>query len=174
MSNKTKLVLSCLPFFVIGMIAIFLPKLLEWRTAEILAELEAMPLKSTISVSGRKITSTHHTFSIGSYGVTDVGNLRLAFADLPFSGSSSDSITLATDSTSSGGGGSTGVGNRKFEVKGIAHGSQCKFGGVTFEIVDGKLNFDEESIDVTGQPSLVFVGANRKFIKVKPIRTTED
>lgn len=152
------------------MIALFLPKFLEWQATQVMDQLETMPLKSSVSVSGEDITSTRHTFSVGSYGVTDVGNLRLAFEDLSFSGSSSGGVTLATDSTSSGGGGHTGVGNRRFEVNGIPHGSQCKFGGVTFKLVEGKLVFGGESIDATGQPSLVLIGPNRELVEVKPLR----
>jgi len=176
-STKTKVILTCLPFLVIGVIALFLPKIRDWQAAQILERLETMPLTSIVSESSSEITSTRRTFSIGSYGVTDVGNLRLAFEDLSFSGSSSGVVTLATDSTSKGGGGHTGVtgvGKRRFEERSIPRGMQCKFGGVTFEFIDGKLNFGGKIIDATGSPTLVLVGANREILEVKPIRTPED
>jgi len=168
MSNTTKAVLSSLPFLVIGLIALLFPKYQEWQAAKFLEKLEVLPLKSSISVSGKRTTSSRHTFSVGRYGVTDVGNLRLVFAELPFSGSSSSSsITLATDSTKDGRGGRSGAGNRRFETKQIPHGSECTFGGVTFKFVDGKLTFGEETIDATGPPTLVLIGANRKILETK-------
>ena len=119
MSTKTKVILTSLPFLVIGVIALFLPKIRDWQAAQILEKLETTPLKSIVSESGNEITSTRHTFSVGGYGVTDIGNLRLAFEDLSFSGSSSGGVTLATESTSTEGGGYTGVGNRRFEAQSI-------------------------------------------------------
>ena len=155
-----------------GVMALLLPKTREWQAAQILDELEITPLKSIVTVTEKSITSTRHTFSVGTYGVTDVGNLRLAFADLSFPGTSSGGVTLATDSTSSGASGHTGIDNRRWEEEGIPHGSRCKFGGVTFEIVDGKLSFGGESIDAMGQPTLVLIGTNREILELKPVSYT--
>ena len=169
MKNPTKIVLSALPFVLIGVAAMMLPTIREWQAARGLEELRTMPLKSTITVSGEMVRSSRHTFSMHGYGVADVGNLRLAFEDLPFNGSSSSSLTLATDSTDSGSGGSTGNGNRRFETDRIAHGSRCRFGGATFDFVNGELIFDGTTIDATGDAKLVLVGPNLRIIDVMPL-----
>ena len=178
MSNRSKLILASLPFVFLGVVALLIPKIQERQKARVMrqlettmGQLESTPLKSVISRSGDRIISTRQTFSINGYGVTDVGNLRLAFEDRPFSGNSSGYVTLATDSTASGEGGSTGLDNGRFEAKSIPHGTRCKFGGTTFEIIDAKLDFGGKLIDVTGSPSLVLIGASRQILEVTPLKT---
>jgi hypothetical protein len=173
MKNSTKATLASLPFLIIALIALVIPRVRQWQADQVLAKLEAMPLKSSISVNGEDVHSTWHTFSVGSYGVTDIGNLRLAFEDLRFSGISSGGVVLATEGTMTGGGGSSGVGNCRFESEGIPGGTRCTFGGITFDLVDGKLNLGDKSIDATGPPSLVVIGVDRRICEVKPLRTEE-
>ena len=169
MRNSTKIVFSALPFVLIGVAAMMLPAIREWQVERNLEELRTKRLKSVITVSGERVRSSRQTFSMHGYGVTDVGNLRLAFEDLPFNGSSSSSLTLATDSTDSGPGGSTGNGNRKFETERIAHGSRCRFGGATFEFVNGELVFGETKVDATGDAKLVLISGNLKVVDVIPL-----
>ncbi|MFK7852156.1 MAG: hypothetical protein AB8D78_14360 [Akkermansiaceae bacterium] len=169
MKNWLKISLCCIPLLVAGGFAVYLPKIREKEAAENLKQLESLPLKTRITISGDEIYSTRHTYSLGDYGVTEIGRLRLVFIDLPFSGNSSSGVTLATEENMSGGGGHTGVGNRRFEVEGIPNGSECSFGGATFEFIDGKLNFDERVIDAVGKPSMVLIGEDRKILEVKPL-----
>ncbi|MCW1922461.1 hypothetical protein OKA05_07835 [Luteolibacter arcticus] len=171
MKDSTKLILCSLLFVLAGVIAFLAPKYQTWRSARLLEDLETLPLKSTLSIRGSDITSPRHTWSVGNYGVTDVGHLRLVFEDLPFSGtSSSGSLTLGTKSSGGGGGGSSGVGNRTFEYDSIPGGSRCRFGGATFEIVGGQLTLAGTTVDATGAPSLVLIGKDRKIREVKPLR----
>jgi hypothetical protein len=172
MKDSTKLLLSCLLFGLAGVIAFLAPNYRQWRSARDLEELETFPLKSAATTTGSEVSSARYTWSVGRYGVTDIGNVRLVFEELPFSGaSSSGHITLATTSTSSrGGSGSSGVGNRQFEYESIPGGTRCRFGGATFEFVGGKLTLAGTTVDVTGVPSLVLVGKDRKIREVKPLK----
>ncbi|GAA5496402.1 hypothetical protein Rhal01_02585 [Rubritalea halochordaticola] len=171
MSHQTKVILACLPFILLGVFALLHPKYEEWHEAKTLTQLETLPLKSDFSVTAEEAHGTRHTYAIGNYGITDVGNLRLAFVDMAFSGSSSGSITLATKSEHSGGGGSTGSGNRRFTVNHIPHGSRCTFAGTTFEFINGKLIYGEQSIDALGPPQLILIGPHKKIIEIKPLKT---
>jgi hypothetical protein len=171
MKDSTKLLLSCLLFGLAGVIAFLAPNYREWRSARDLEDLETFPLKSAATTSGSEVTSARYTWSVGRYGVTDVGNVRLVFEDLPFSGSSSSGhIRLATTSTSGGGGGSSGVGNRQFQYESIPGGTRCRFGGASFEIVGGKLTLAGTTVDAAGVPSLVLVGKDRKIREVRPLK----
>ncbi|MCW1887066.1 hypothetical protein OKA04_20175 [Luteolibacter flavescens] len=171
MKDSTKLILGSLFFVLIGAGALLAPQYREWSSARTLAELETLPLKSGVARSGSEITGGRETWSLGSYGITDLGNLRLAFEDLPFSGSSSSgALVLATDSTHVGGGGSTGEGNRTFDHESIPGGTRVHFGGATFEIVGGKLTLADKTVDVTGPPSLVIIGKDRRIREVRPLK----
>ena len=157
------------PILLLGLVAYLMPQFREWRAAQYIEELESTPLRSVISKTNNGVSSSRVTYCLGSYGVTDVGNLRLVFEDLKFSGESESSLSLATQSASSRGGGSTGVGNRRFESSGIPHGTRCKFGGVTFDLVDGNLLLDSKRIDATGDPTMVLIDAGGEIVDVRPM-----
>jgi len=171
MKDSTKLLLCCLLFLLAGVIAFLAPKYRDWRSARALEDLETVPLRSTLSIRGSEVASPRCSWSVGDYGVTDIGHLRLVFEGLPFSGSSSSGwLILATTSSSVGKSGSFGVGNRAFEYEPIPGGSRCRFGGATFEIVGGQLTLAGTTVDATGVPSLVLVGKDRKIREVRPLK----
>ena len=172
MRDSTKLVLTSLLFVLVGVLAFLAPKYRDRRSDRTLEDLETFPLKSAVSTHGSEVTSQRYIWSVGNYGVTDIGHLRLVFEDLPFSGSSSSSsLTLATTSTSGGGRGSSGVGKRQFQYESIPGGTRCRFGGATFQIVGGQLTLDGTTVDATGVPSLVLIGKDRKIREVRPLRS---
>jgi hypothetical protein len=171
MKDSTKLILSSLVFVLVGVIALLVPKYRDWRSARTLEDLETFPLKSAVNTWGSEVTSPCYSWSVGDYGVIDIGHLRLVFEDLPFSGSGSiGSLSLATKSSSVGGRGGFGVENREFEAEAIPGGTRCRFGGATFEIVGGKLSLAGTTVDAAGVPSLVLIGKNRTIREVKPLR----
>ena len=114
------------------------------------------PIQTIVRVDDRGFaTSERKTYSIGQYGVTEFGNVRLAVRGCTFSGESSGGILFA--SQFAGGGGSTGTGNRRFTHDGIVGGSRCTFGGLAFSIVDSELRILDEKIPANGEPTLVII-----------------
>lgn len=113
---------------------------------------------------GGDVVSNRITYSVGNYGVTEFGNVRLAVEGKPFSGRSSGFLLLATKSSD----GSdifsrTGVGNRRFENRTIAGGSACKFAGLSFEIFHGKLRLLDRTVPVDDKPKLIIVNSKGKI-----------
>lgn len=103
------------------------------------------------------VISDRVTYSIGQYGVTEFGNIRLAVRGCTFSGESKGGITLA--SQYAGGGAATGTGNRRFAHDVVIGGSKCSFGGLSFSIIDSELRILDKKIAVNKEPTLVLVNS---------------
>ena len=105
--------------------------------------------------------SNRVTYSVGNYGISEFGNVRLAVEGKPFSGRSSHgSLLLDSKSTKvSKRFGVTGFGKRRFEYKGIMGGSSCKFAGLSFDIVHGKMRLLDDSFPVADKPTLIVVNS---------------
>ena len=116
------------------------------------------------SVSSRRIT-----YCMGRYGVTEFGNIRLAIRGCTFTGESSGGLSLANNSKIGGGGGSTGVGNRRFTSRGIPGGTSCTFGGFSFDITHGRLKLLGKTIDVAGPPQVVIIDESGQVESVTKI-----
>lgn len=123
------------------------------------------PIQTSITVrQNGQLVSKRMTYSIGDYGICEFGNVRLAVKGKPFSGRSSGTLLISTNSNAfSGSSGRTGVGNRRFEHTAIPGGSSCKFGGLSFDIVNGKLKLLDVSVSVDGKPTLIVVNAEGKI-----------
>ena len=118
---------------------------------------------TTVRQNGH-LVSKRITYSIGDYGICEFGNVRLAVKGKPFSGRSSGTLLLSTNSNAfSKNSGRTGVGNRRFEHTAIPGGSSCKFAGLSFDIVNGKLKLLDASVSVNGKPTLIVVNAGGKI-----------
>ena len=177
MSTRTKIIAACLPFLAMAVFVLLLPQIQD-------GQLERLPLKSSVSTLGTEVISTRHTFSLGRYGVTDVGNLRLAFVDLPFPGGSSSELLLksvlsfeeraglqaSTPESVSKGYENLGEGDHRFVQEVTEQGVRFQFGGVNFEIVDTTLTFDEETVDLVGPPTLLLFGRDRTLLETKPLK----
>jgi len=136
-----------------------------------LHDLRTQALQSTIeekedgTVRGRRAT-----YGVNSYGITDIGMLRLAFANLPFSGHSGGTVTLKDDSQRAGGGsGSTGTGNRSFVHIDIDGGELYRFGGIEFTIVNGVFHYQEHAIDAIGTPKLIVFDDARDIVLIEEL-----
>ena len=67
-------------------------------------------------------------------------------------------MLLATQSTNvSPSSGRTGTGNRRFDYKTVPGGSSCKFAGLSFDIVEGRLKLLDDSFPVDDKPTLIVV-----------------
>ncbi|WP_233903055.1 hypothetical protein [Stieleria maiorica] len=125
------------------------------------------------------------TYSLANYGISEFGKIRLAVADKPFSGKSSGTLILSpspalanaiANSATGGAVSYTGVGNRRFEKKIIAGGASCRFGGLSFQIVDCELHLLDETFPVDGDPTLIVVDAKGRIEAVVeiPVRAGAD
>jgi len=144
----------------------------KWKRARERRQLLSLPLKSTCQmISPGEVIGTRITFSLGSYGVSDIGNLRLAFEDWSFSGESSSSLTIKSESTESGGSGTSGVGRRRFFDEFVDGAELCQFGGVDFQIRDGFLFYRDKKINLIEGKTIVIVGGNKQ---IKEVISLED
>lgn len=111
------------------------------------------------------------TFCVGKYGVSEFGNIRLAFRGCTFRGESSGELVLANNRRTGGNWGIslTEVGNVRFTNEIIPGGSRCTFGDLTFEIRHGALDLLGQSFDVTGRPLLLIVDTHGRLESVNQI-----
>ena len=113
------------------------------------------------------VTSDRKTYSIGQYGVTEFGTIRIAVRGCTFPGKSSGGLTLA--SRFAGGNGSTGVGNRRFVHNRIVGGSQCTFADINFTIIDSELKILGKTFAANEEPILILVDRDGKIESVDVI-----
>lgn len=134
-------------------------RLFVWPKVQAEAFIRNRPVQTQIELQrgGTRMTSDRITYCVGNYGVTEFGNIRIAVRGCTFSGESSSIISLANDHRTPGGGGGTGVGNSRFTAKGIPGGSRCTFGGLTFEITNGKLKLLDQQFAVDAKDRLILI-----------------
>ncbi|MBM81176.1 MAG: hypothetical protein CMJ78_11360 [Planctomycetaceae bacterium] len=125
------------------------------------------PLTTTITQhQNGSITSTRETYSVGEYGTTDFGKIRLAIRGSSFSGRSKSSVVLSSNETYSTSRSSTGTGKRKFTAQRIDGGTECTFGGLIFQFVDGKLLLCGQEFDAADKPTLIIVNESKQIESV--------
>jgi len=141
----------------------------------------ALPFNTTQSVGS--LSADRRTYCHGTYGISDIGNLRIAVKDLVFSGSSSSSSIKVGSSlkwyqrlllsirpnrgavTSSRG--STGHGNRRFThvTGGKLSKTVCTFGGIKFSFVGNRAIFGNKAVSFE-KPTTVFLSLEGKLEKI--------
>ena len=138
-------------------------------------ELKTFPLRSTIQKEdGGRVVGSRETYCLNSYGITDIGMLRLAIENLPFAGRgrSSGSVILKDDSLFKGAfSGSTGGGIWRFEHRSIEGGEQYNWGGIAFTIVNGVFHCKEHSINALDSPKIVLFDDSKSIVSVEDFPT---
>jgi len=109
------------------------------------------------------------TYNIPGYGVTEIGNLRLAWRGAAGDLDSSSGICIDRPDTPNGSSNSTGVGRSRFAVKTIPGGSRCYFNNMTFDVVHKTLILDGKEFDVLGPPTLIIIGKDSHIESVRQI-----
>ena len=91
------------------------------------------------------------------YGITDIGDVRLAIPGVFFTGYSQSRVEIESDWEGDGGSssGSTGSGARRFAETTRGGETLCEFGKVHFRIVDSVLEVDGQSFPIGDGPTLV-------------------
>jgi len=118
-----------------------------------------MPFETSISDEGT--TVTRRTYSMGDYGITDIGNIRIAVRGLPFGGKSSSSIRIKN--IPEAGRSSTGSGNRRFTVTYDEAVATCTFGPLSFTISGSKLCIGERRFALGKTRQVIFVSPEGKI-----------
>lgn len=126
------------------------------------AAIAQLPFSTALKDDGE--SAGRRTYCMNNYGITDIGDVRIAFKGLTFSGMSSGSISLST-APGRGGGGRTGSGNRRFEYNYGGGKTTCKFGGVSFSITGGVITIGGHKV-AFGKKTVVILSEERKVLKV--------
>ena len=107
--------------------------------------------------------SDYLLYSEGNYGILEFGNLRIAVRGEPFKDSDTGDLVLLT--------GHKNVTRRHSIGRGIkflktidSNGTHFEFVGLTFKVVDGKLDLLGNTIQVDGPPKLVLIRNGRAKI----------
>lgn len=113
---------------------------------------------STKSASGRpQATASRETYSRSGYGITDIGDVRIAVRDMTFNGESrAGGIVIASDDRAPAGGRS-GIGNESFVFEYARGVTACTFGSVQFTISKSVINIGGKSIPLGQGRKLVVV-----------------
>ena len=150
-----------------------------FQTPNIQAEKEIRnrPIQSEIAISTTgEVTGRRDTWSTGSYGITDLGNLRIAIRGCAFSGNSIHRMNLSKPPKPADPNNNKTIfssGNRRFEILTTPLGSSCKFGGISFEIIQGTLTLKGQSFDLTGPKTLIVVDQRGNIESIEPMQISE-
>jgi hypothetical protein len=146
-------------------------------------ELAIVSLPFNTTLSADRLSADRRTYCHGTYGISDIGNLRIAVKGLVFSGTStSSSIKVGSSAkwyqrllwsirpnrggrTSSRG--STGHGKRRFTyASGGKQGKTvCTFGGIEFSFVDNRAIFGNKAVSFA-KPTTVFLSLEGNAEKI--------
>jgi hypothetical protein len=124
---------------------------------EILEYLKVKPLISEFSIEGKEVVSSRYTYSLGGWGIIELGNIRIAFKNIALSGATRSGVTLATEHDPTGEISSTGLGETEFITKSISGGSECSFAGLTFKVIDSNLYIKDKVLSAIEQPKLIVI-----------------
>jgi hypothetical protein len=116
------------------------------------------PIRTSITRHANgSVISSRITYSVDNYGVSELGNIRLAIEGKPYTGNSSSGPILLSGTVDGEAQGASGAGNRRFTYQTIDGGSACTFADISFEIVNGKLSVLGQSFSVDARPTLIVV-----------------
>ena len=122
------------------------------------------------------LTASETDYSLGSYGVMEVANTRIAvrgYVDFGSSGSSG-AITLATDCDLTGAGGSHGGSGHYFAHRRVLGGSHCVFGPISFDIIDGIMYLLDREFDVINGAQCIIIDGNGAIEEIVDIPSNQD
>lgn len=123
-------------------------------------ELRSLPLKTDIQVEANgDVSASRVTFGLGSYGVTDIGRIRLVLQNLPQGGNggSGQAMLKCSEEHMFGAGDATGTGKSRFQSQNIKGGGQFTFGSIEFSIIDCVFHYKDYSVSATNSPILIFI-----------------
>jgi hypothetical protein len=118
-----------------------------------------------------EVWSNHVSYSVGRYGVSEFGSIRLAIRGSKFRGKSFSPVTLSNNAafTGTGSGGATVSNDYEFSCYAIAGGGTYTFNGIKFQVVKGQLNLDGKTFDAVNTPHLIIVDKAGRILEVQKI-----
>lgn len=119
------------------------------------------PIYTTITARPNgDLTSNLAMYSKGDYGILEFGKLRIAVKGQTFRGSLAGKQVRLTGHEKTNGYEAIGDGI-KFVKKTDSKGTHFEFVGLSFKVVDGRMNLLGKSIQADGEPTLVLVRKGR-------------
>ncbi|HRK34066.1 MAG TPA: hypothetical protein PLJ47_05665 [Candidatus Hydrogenedentes bacterium] len=126
-------------------------------------KLAKMPFKtaidlSTKSASGKgQATATRETYSKNGYGITDIGDVRIAVRDMKFDGESrSGGVVISSDDRAPAGG-KSGTGNNTFIYEYAKGVTAVQFGTINFTIANSVISIGGKSVPIGQGKKLIVV-----------------
>jgi hypothetical protein len=121
-----------------------------------------------------EITSRRETGSTGHGGFTDIENLRIATRGLSCPGNFLHQATLANSLKTLETGNRRVVSSRprQFQIETLPVVSNCKFGGISFKVIQGTCYLENPSFDPTGSPQVVPIDRSKKSKSVELLQAT--
>lgn len=115
----------------------------------------------SVSASGKQqAVASRSTYSKHGYGITDLGDVRIAVRDMTFSGGSRGGRVIISSDDRAPARGTAGIGNESFTFDYAKGVTACTFGTVQFTIATGVILIDGQSVPMGQGHKLVVVGSN--------------
>lgn len=112
----------------------------------------------SMSASGKQqAVASRVTYSKHDYGITDLGDVRIAVRDMTFSGGTRGGRVIVSSEDRAKASGSAGIGNESFSFNYEKGVTACTFGTVQFTIELGVITIDGRSVPMGKGHKLVVV-----------------
>jgi hypothetical protein len=113
-----------------------------------------------LSASGKQqAVASRVTYSKHGYGITDLGDVRIAVRDMTFSGGTRGGRIIISSEDRAKAAGTAGIGNETFAFDYAKGVTACTFGTIQFTIATGVIMIDDQSVPMGQGHKLVVVDA---------------
>jgi len=113
---------------------------------------------STKSATGKgQATASRETYSKNGYGITDLGDVRIAVRDMKFDSESRAGGVIISSDDRAAAGGKAGTGNDAFIYEYAKGVTAVQFGTVTFTISNSVISIGGKSVPIGQGKKLVVV-----------------
>ena len=114
----------------------------------------------SVSASGKQqAVASRSTYSKHDYGITDLGDVRIAVRDMTFSGGTRGGRVIVSSEDRAKASGSAGIGNESFSFEYEKGVTACTFGTIQFTIEMGVITIDGRSVPMGQGHKLVVADA---------------
>lgn len=133
-------------------------------------KLAKMPFKTTFDLSTKsstgkgQATASRETYSKNGYGITDIGDVRIAVQDMKFDDESRAGGVIISSDDRLAAGGKSGTGNSLFNYEYAKGVSAVQFGTVSFTIAKSVISIGGKSIPIGQGKKIVLVDGQGNVI----------
>lgn len=115
----------------------------------------------SMSASGKQqAVASRSTYSKHGFGITDLGDVRIAVRDMTFSGGSRGGRIIISSEDRAPASGTAGIGNESFTFDYAKGVTACTFGTIQFTIATGVIVIDGQSVPMGQGHKLVVIDSN--------------